>query len=87
MLLVMPMSLASQALIRRYHHDVMDAAGLAMPERRTKWIAALSSVQAVQAPFALWAYIKELDVLRNSGARNAGGRFRWRRRRLVQPRP
>src|SRR5207247_2437843 len=64
LLLVLPISLAGQALVRRYHHDVMETAGLNMPEPGVGRIAALLGVQAVQAPVSLWAYVQELGVLR-----------------------
>ena len=83
-LLVVPISLASQGLIRRYHRDVMDTAGIAMPERGPERVAALLSLQGVQAPVSLWAYVKELGVLRE---RRVPQRFRRSHlRRPVQPR-
>jgi biofilm PGA synthesis N-glycosyltransferase PgaC len=80
--LVLPMSVGAQALVRRYHRDVMDTAGIAMPKRGVERMAALLGVQAIQSPVSVWAYVEELELLRGRAIRGPFSRFRperWRR--------
>jgi hypothetical protein len=69
-LFVLPLSLASAALVRRYHREVLDEAGLTLPRRGVARASAVLGVQAVQAPLAVWAYLRELEWLRAAEGRD-----------------
>ncbi len=69
-LLVLPLSLAAAALVRRYHREVLDEAGLALPRRGVARASAALGVQAFQAPLAVWAYLRELEWLRTAEGRD-----------------
>jgi biofilm PGA synthesis N-glycosyltransferase PgaC len=69
-LLVLPLSLAAAALVRRYHREVLDEAGLTLPRRGVARASAVLGVQAVQAPLAVWAYLRELEWLRAAEGRD-----------------
>jgi len=65
LLLVLPLSLGAQGIVRRYHREVLDEAGLTVRREGIARASGLLMVQAVQAPIAVWAYLKELRVLRD----------------------
>jgi biofilm PGA synthesis N-glycosyltransferase PgaC len=67
-LFVLPLSLAIAALSRRYHREILDEAGLTLPRHGLARASAILGVQAVQAPLAVWAYLRELQALRAAEA-------------------
>ena len=68
LLFVLPMSLATPALARRYQRDVLDEAGLAVARRGGFGrLAPLLWTQAVQAPFGVWSELREIQRLRAEG--------------------
>jgi hypothetical protein len=69
-LFVLPLSLAVAGLTRRCHREVLDEAGLTLPRRGVSRASAVLGVQAVQAPLAVWAYLRELQELRDAEGRD-----------------
>jgi|GEM_PF-1012369 len=68
LLFVLPMSLASPALVRGYQRDVLDEAGLSVARRGALGrLAPLLWTQAVQAPVGVWSELREIQRLRDEG--------------------
>jgi hypothetical protein len=65
LLFVLPLSLGAQGIVRRYHREVLDEAGLTVKREGIARASGLLMVQGVQAPVALWAYLRELRALRD----------------------
>ena len=66
LLFVLPLSVGSAAIVGRYHREVLDEAGLTVKREGLARASLLLTVQAVQAPVAVWAYLRELRTLRDA---------------------
>ena len=61
LLFVLPLSLATTAIIRRNHNEVMEEIGLA-PRRSAAGLASCAlTFHTVQAPLSIWSYVLELS--------------------------
>jgi len=80
LLFVLPLSVGSTAIVRRYHREVLDETGLTVTREGLARVSVLLTVQAIQAPIAVWAYLRELRSLRDVEAHDVT-LFPIRRRR------
>jgi biofilm PGA synthesis N-glycosyltransferase PgaC len=68
LLFVLPLSIASPVLVRRYQREVLDEAGLAVKRRGgVARFAPLLWTQAVQSPVGVWSELMEIHRLRDEG--------------------
>jgi hypothetical protein len=58
-LFVLPLSIATAAIIRHSHREVLSEVGLAPHHRPFGWLSAVLTFHAVQAPVAIWSYALE----------------------------
>ena len=54
------MSLATTAIVRRNHNEVMDEVGLAPNRSPASVLSSVLTFHAVQAPLSIWSYALEL---------------------------
>ncbi|HZP28364.1 MAG TPA: glycosyltransferase [Acidimicrobiia bacterium] len=66
LLFVLPLSLATSAIVRRNHNEVMDEIGLKPHRSPAALLASLLTFHAVQAPLSIWSYALELADASNS---------------------
>ena len=59
-LFVLPLSLATTAIVRRNHNEVMDEIGLTPRRSAAGLLSCVLTFHAVQAPLSFWSYIIEL---------------------------
>ena len=60
LLFVLPLSLATTAIVRRNHNEVMDEVGLAPNRSPASVLSSVLTFHAVQAPLSIWSYALEL---------------------------
>ncbi len=60
-LFVLPLSLATTAIVRRNHNEVMDEIGLTPRRSFVSAVSCALTFHAVQAPLSIWSYLLELS--------------------------
>jgi len=60
-LFVLPLSLATTAIVRRNHNEVMDEIGLTPRRSFVSSVSCALTFHAVQAPLSIWSYLLELS--------------------------
>ena len=66
-LFVLPLSLATTAIVRRNHNEVMDELGLAPNRSPASVLSSVLTFHPVQAPLSIWSYALELaDAARHA---------------------